>query len=278
MDFTRFVRESVGIGQEGVRNFFINRYMDIQFERGTKFNTYTSLQKADGERRGVHTGHIGNSKSDGMVEGRGNTVLQGTTDSVTVDRVRSDRHDIQQDGGFQGERGGQRGRGGSLHSGVPVLKEKEHTTDLQVIYKPFSKGKSGDNQIPSSLFDSVVHALNDIQSRRGDIDTFVMNELQYGSKDQLYKALSAEQIDSVAMALDNIMSGKGMIIGDQTGVGKGRMAASIIRWANLNGMKPIFMTQQTKLFTDMYNDLADIGHTEFKHFIVTGKQIGRAHV
>lgn len=55
MDFTRFVRESVGIEQEGVRNFFINRYMDIQFERGTKFNTYTSLQKADGSHRKIDT-------------------------------------------------------------------------------------------------------------------------------------------------------------------------------------------------------------------------------
>lgn len=55
MDFTRFVRESVGIEQEGVRNFFINRYMDIQFERVTKFNTYTSLQKADGSHRKIDT-------------------------------------------------------------------------------------------------------------------------------------------------------------------------------------------------------------------------------
>jgi len=48
---------------------------------------------------------------------------------------------------------------------------------------------------------------------------------------QTFKALSAEQIDAVAMAIYNMEErGQGMIIGDQTGIGKGRIAASIIRY------------------------------------------------
>lgn len=55
MDFTRFVRESVGIEQEGVRNFFINRHLDIQLERDTQLHDYESLQKADGSHKKIDT-------------------------------------------------------------------------------------------------------------------------------------------------------------------------------------------------------------------------------
>ena len=44
MDFTRFVRESVGIEQEGVRNFFINRYLDVQLERDSTLKIFGILQ------------------------------------------------------------------------------------------------------------------------------------------------------------------------------------------------------------------------------------------
>ena len=40
-------------------------------------------------------------------------------------------------------------------------------------------------------------------------------------------ASAAEQIDSVALAIDNIKNGESVIIGDQTGIGKGRQAAAI---------------------------------------------------
>lgn len=55
MDFTRFVRESVGIEQEGVRNFFINRHLDVQLERDTTLKTYESLQKVDGKHKKINT-------------------------------------------------------------------------------------------------------------------------------------------------------------------------------------------------------------------------------
>lgn len=47
MDFTRFVRESVGIEQEGVRNFFINRYLDVQLERDSTLKSHENMVKAN---------------------------------------------------------------------------------------------------------------------------------------------------------------------------------------------------------------------------------------
>ena len=53
IDFTRFVRESVGIEQEGVRNFFINQQLDIQLERDTKLSDYESFKTASGVHKKI---------------------------------------------------------------------------------------------------------------------------------------------------------------------------------------------------------------------------------
>ncbi|MCB1177370.1 MAG: strawberry notch family protein, partial [Leptospiraceae bacterium] len=51
---------------------------------------------------------------------------------------------------------------------------------------------------------------------------------------------------------------KSLILADQTGVGKGRVVASVIRWALLHGHKAIFMTYKDTLWFDMIRDLDDI--------------------
>jgi hypothetical protein len=67
------------------------------------------------------------------------------------------------------------------------------------------------------------------------IDEFVTSELGYDSIEEMHNALAAEQVDSVAMAIHNMWGGNAMIIGDQTGVGKGRQMAALIRWACKQG-------------------------------------------
>jgi hypothetical protein len=73
---------------------------------------------------------------------------------------------------------------------------------------------------------------------------------------------AAEQIDAIALAIDNINRDKGFIIGDQTGIGKGRVNAGILRWAMMNDRIPIFVTAKPNLYGDMYRDLSDIGIQE----------------
>ena len=91
------------------------------------------------------------------------------------------------------------------------------------------------------------------------------------TKKNLYNALSADQIDAVALAIFNIDHGIGMIIGDQTGTGKGRIAAAVLRYARKNGLKPIFFTEKPNLFTDIYRDVVDIGD-DFNPFIIASKK------
>jgi len=107
----------------------------------------------------------------------------------------------------------------------------------------------------------------------GDFDEYVRIKLNYRSHVELCKALSAEQIDAVAMSIYNIEErGVGMIIGDQTGIGKGRIAASIIRYAAEQGFQPVFITEKANLFSDIYRDLVAIGSAHLVPFIVNSRE------
>jgi predicted RNA methylase len=128
--------------------------------------------------------------------------------------------------------------------------------------------------VPDSMGFETHSALQRIKEAvGGDIDEYVRIKLNYRSNVELCKALSAEQIDAVAMSIYNIEErGVGMIIGDQTGIGKGRIAASIIRYAVEQGLKPIFITEKANLFSDMYRDLVAIGYAQLVPFIVNSRE------
>lgn len=128
--------------------------------------------------------------------------------------------------------------------------------------------------VPDSMGFETHSALQRIKEAvGGDIDEYVRIKLNYRSNVELCKALSAEQIDAVAMSIYNIEErGVGMIIGDQTGIGKGRIAASIIRYAVEQGVQPIFITEKVNLFSDIYRDLSAIGSSHLVPFIVNGRE------
>src|SRR5690606_26054413 len=128
--------------------------------------------------------------------------------------------------------------------------------------------------VPDSMAYETHEALAQIKEAvGGDVDNFVRDRLGYATKTALCKALSAEQTDAVMMAIYNIEArGQGMIIGDQTGIGKGRVAAAMIRYGCHQGMKPVFLTEKANLFSDIYRDLYAIGSGRLKPFIVNSRE------
>ena len=52
-DFEQFLHESVGIEQDGVRNFFINKDLAIQLARDTTLIDYASMTKSDGQHKTI---------------------------------------------------------------------------------------------------------------------------------------------------------------------------------------------------------------------------------
>jgi phage N-6-adenine-methyltransferase len=160
-------------------------------------------------------------------------------------------------------------------SKAAFLKAKQKNQTLNAPYQPASQACVVLNtQVPDSMAFETQSAIQKIkQEVGGDIDNFVRHRLNYPTKASLCKVLSAEQIDAVAMAIYNIEARQqGMVIGDQTGIGKGRVAAAMIRYGVVQGHKPVFLTEKANLFSDIYRDLKAVGSGHLKPFIVNGKE------
>lgn len=138
-------------------------------------------------------------------------------------------------------------------------------------YKSASDGaiESLGSVIPEQLAEETAHAYARLnEALGGDIAGFVANRLQM-SPEELSVALAAEQVDGVALAIYNIEArGQSVIIGDQTGIGKGRQAATMIRYGMLAGYLPIFLTDRYTLFSDMYRDCKALGIKDARPLIV----------
>ncbi|MDP1800838.1 MAG: strawberry notch C-terminal domain-containing protein [Bacteroidota bacterium] len=155
------------------------------------------------------------------------------------------------------------------------IKRLKGEDDLGAPYQPASESCVVLNTVvPDSMEYETRQALEFVKKEvGGSIDEFVRQRLAYANKMELCKSLSAEQTDAVALAIYNIEAREqGMIIGDQTGIGKGRVAAAMIRYSVLQGLKPIFITEKPNLFSDIYRDLIAIGSGHLVPFIVNGKE------
>ena len=145
--------------------------------------------------------------------------------------------------------------------------KKRELTDEKSAYRPHNTAYSLKSVAPAAMVEAMDNVLAQIEKEHGSIDSFVTKELGYDSVEDAHHALAAEQMDSVAMAVYQMKYGQALIIGDQTGVGKGRQMAALIRWAVKRGEKPIFITQKADLFSDIYRDLVDVGSGDLVPFI-----------
>lgn len=139
----------------------------------------------------------------------------------------------------------------------------------QQAYKPASKATAIGTLVPTNMRTSVGNALESLENRVGGLDAYVAKELGYPVAD-IGTYFSAEQVDALGLALSQMKNGRGFIIGDQTGVGKGRVVAGVIRWALKNGQTPIFVTEKPNLYADMYRDLTDINVKDIRPIMTNG--------
>ena len=137
---------------------------------------------------------------------------------------------------------------------------------------PECKLKSLGSLVPNQLVEDTNHAHRKLkEALKDDIIGYVANRLQLSEKD-LTMALAKEQVEGVALAIYNIEArAQSVIIGDQTGIGKGRQAAAMIRYGMLAGYLPIFLTDRYTLFSDMYRDCKALGIQDARPMILNTK-------
>jgi len=124
-------------------------------------------------------------------------------------------------------------------------------------YLAFSKVGPSSTMVPQNLQSALGNALARVQDAHGPIDQFVADELGIGDE-MLASFFSPEQVDATGLAINRIQSGRGFILGDETGIGKGRVIAAAATWANKQGKRVIFITDRSNLFSDLARDLIDI--------------------
>lgn len=113
--------------------------------------------------------------------------------------------------------------------------------------------------VPTKLSYETVEALSVFTNNNIDTAEYVKAKLKYRSRLDVCDAFAAEQVDALALAINQIESNKGFILGDMAGIGKGRVVAGVCRYAKQVGKTPVFITTKPSLFTDIYRDFSDIG-------------------
>lgn len=221
--------------------------------------------------------------SDNDMGSTGNTTVSGTeqaersTAEENAGKLdNADRSDAGSVEPVQEQRGSDNGEstGGSRNDGSVRSDSGDNTgrsrlsvnlSDEKVPYPNRSQSGTLMSVVPANQAQVLADSLTNI----GDVDQFLVDQLGYSSKDELFSYLAAEQIDSVSLAINQMNKGNGFIIGDMTGVGKGRQGAALIRYAVRKGYNPIYFTQKPALFSDNYRDLADIGSGDLRPFIIS---------
>ena len=151
--------------------------------------------------------------------------------------------------------------GERVESGLKEREKKEEETANQVSYTPHSRATAVGTLVPRAMAQAIEDSIDRVEAQVGNVDEFVAEQLEM-DPETLREQFSGEQIDALVLAIRNAEEGKGFIIGDQTGVGKGRVVAAMIKYALNTGKIPIFVTEKPNLYSDMIRDLDDIGMTD----------------
>lgn len=126
---------------------------------------------------------------------------------------------------------------------------------MYIEYKSISQKPDASTFVPPELYEAQQQGIATIpRSLRNRWDDWVADLLGI-SKELLWECYSSEQIDSIGICVYNFEKGRNFFIGDETGIGKGRILSGISRWAWSKGKKVLFFTEREHLISEFWKDL-----------------------
>lgn len=129
-------------------------------------------------------------------------------------------------------------------------------------YEPISLKPDSSSFVPPELLEAQKQGKKLIKkSTLKEWDEWVARKIGL-EKEKMWEIFSSEQIDSIGLTIYNFENGKGFIIADETGIGKGRILSGICRWAITHNKKIMFFTEREHLFSDFWRDLTDTNTLE----------------
>lgn len=139
------------------------------------------------------------------------------------------------------------------------LKKIAEDNLLQRPYIAFSRVKESTTMVPKELQQPLQAFMSDLEALHGPVDQFVEREMGFAGDGTLANSFSPEQVDALATMIHRISRGRANILGDETGIGKGRSLAGIAAWALKKDRPVVFITDRANLFSDLARDLRNIG-------------------
>ncbi len=143
-------------------------------------------------------------------------------------------------------------------TGLSATQIKVENT-LQRPYIAFSRVGQASTMVPKELQEPLHARLSEVEGLHGPVDAYVSEKLGYEGEHVLVENFSPEQVDAIALVQARFETGRGFILGDDTGIGKGRVIAATISAALQQGRPVIFLTDRSNLFSDLARDLRAIG-------------------
>lgn len=133
----------------------------------------------------------------------------------------------------------------------------------QAPYVSASKVGAPSTMMPRNLEAATRAALSRVAARAGgDIDAWVAKEFSY-TPEELARFFSPEQVDALALYLHADERERAFLVADQTGVGKGRTLAAIMRRNAIQGYRTVFLTERQTNLSDIWRDIV---HTDSARF------------
>jgi hypothetical protein len=131
-------------------------------------------------------------------------------------------------------------------------------------YPSYSEAKSVGTLLPINMANEIVTNLS-LLSRQFDFIDFIKEKLGYATRLKVLQSFASEQIDALVLAIKSFEKGNAFILGDMAGTGKGRVCAGVMRYAYMQGFVPVFLSQKSYLFNDIYRDIVNIGGIGYKN-------------
>ena len=138
--------------------------------------------------------------------------------------------------------------------------EPEAMMYRQVPYQPMSTTGNARTMIAKGQQGAFERAKRKFLKAKGDADAYVAGLLGI-DRETMENHFSPEQIDAIALSEWAHERGRGFILADQTGAGKGRsMIGSAASWLDGDPRNRVFyLTQSTTLMSDVLRDIRDTG-------------------
>ena len=144
-------------------------------------------------------------------------------------------------------------------------------------YAPLSRVTEPFTKLPKSLDAATAKALRRISADftpLGGVDAAVAGFIGVAPRD-LGEILTSEQVDAVAMRHSAQTRNRGFLLGDQTGIGKGRSLAAMALQQLRAGGKVLYLTENAEInIRDVWRDLGAVGAAEnVRPAVLAGKPV-----